>query len=67
MVSKDEILARVYIFILSNEWGCNNHHQNQEAGPAAENDQDRLLTDRELPHLKEILSEKSCNNGLNGE
>ena len=46
MDNKAEMLARVYALILNTEWGCNNPPENQNAGPAAANDQDRLLTER---------------------
>ena len=46
MDKKTEALARVYTLILGAEWGGNNPPENQNAGPAAANDQDRLLTER---------------------
>lgn len=46
MDHKPDVLARVYAYILSTEWGCKNPHENRNAGPAAANDQDRLLTER---------------------
>ena len=46
MDNKAETLARVYALILNTEWGCSNSHENQNVGPAAAHNQDRLLTER---------------------
>ena len=38
MLNHAEALAQVYAFILSNEWGCSNPHENQNAPDHTAND-----------------------------
>ncbi len=59
MDNKAETLARVYALILSTDWGSNNPLENRNAGPAAANDRNRLLTERERePRPIQILPDK---------